>query len=693
MTLFEVLPPLRRGATRHLDRTIWPVSACLDEQGQLCVGGVAVAQIAAQFGTPSYLVDELDFRSRIRCYRATLPDAELIYAAKALLSIDVAGWALAEGAGVDVCSGGELAIALAGAVPPARMVLHGSATTPGEMHDAVAAGVGRIVIDSPSQIALLAGWATRQRVLVRVIPNVHAGAGVIEQKFGFALADGQATAAVKRVLDQPRLQPVGLHCQLGSQLTDAVPYGVAIRQMIATMAEIRDRHQAVLTELSLGGGHAIPYLSGDPQLDLRAFGAVVDAALGSACAEHGYPRPKIVIEPGRAIAARAGITLYRVISVKRQPGGRTFVAVDGDMIDNPRVPLPGTKYTVALTNRNQSAGTAPVTVVGRHCEADSEIARDVELPAHIRPGDLLAVACATARRANSCAGRPLPTCWPATAAGPGTMVGWAIMPSETVVRDSRRGLPSAASVRVTAAYAAILLAVYLVLTALGPRAHQLAVSRMSTNVHNLGRGHLGTLIGSAFVNDGGHLLLWLPGLVCLLAVAELMWCSRGLLLTFAVGHIGTTLIVAVGLVAAIETGQLPFSVARASDVGISYGAVCVLGAFTASIPARWRGAWAGGWLGTALVVAADWDFTAVGHVIALLLGIGLSFRLRSSTAWTPLHIALLVVGTMFGYLLLTGPVLLAPLGGLVGAVIGLIVTLFRRRPVLRSTGITDPISG
>jgi diaminopimelate decarboxylase len=410
MTLFEVLPSPRRGLTRHLDRTIWPLSADVDERGQLCIGGVAATQIAAQFGTPSYVVDEEDFRSRIRCYRATLPDAELIYAGKALLSVDVASWAVAEGAGVDVCSGGELAIALAGAVPPERIILHGSATTPGEMHDAVTAGVGRIVIDSPSQIALLAGWADGQRVLVRVIPDVHPGAsgtGVIEQKFGFALAGGQARAAVKRVLDQPRLQPVGLHCQLGSQLTDAVLYGVAIRQMIAAMAEIRDRHQIVLTELSLGGGHAIPYLSGDPELDLRAFGAVIDAALESACAEHSYPRPKIVIEPGRAIAARAGITLYRVITVKRQPGGRTFVAVDGDMIDNPRPALPATKYTVALADRHRLAGTAPVTVVGRHCEVDNEIARDVELPADIRPGDLLAVACTGAYHHSMGSGRNL----------------------------------------------------------------------------------------------------------------------------------------------------------------------------------------------------------------------------------------------------------------------------------------------
>lgn len=234
-----------------------------------------------------------------------------------------------------------------------------------------------------------------------------------------------------------------------------------------------------------------------------------------------------------------------------------------------------------------------------------------------------------------------------------------------------RSVPGVASVRVTAAYAVILLAVYLILAALGPHAHAVAVSRMSTNVHNLGRGHLGTLIGSAFVNDGGDLFFWLPGLVCLLALGELMWCGRGLFVTFAVGHIGATAIVAVGLVAAIETGMLPASVARASDVGISYGAVCVLGAFTAAIPARWRGVWAGWWLGTAAVVAVGADFTAVGHVVALLLGIGLSFRLRPAASWTPLHQGLLIVGMTFGYLLLAGPSLMAPVGGLAGALIGL----------------------
>jgi diaminopimelate decarboxylase len=256
------------------------------------------------------------------------------------------------------------------------------------------------VIDSPSEIALLATRVgCRQRVLVRVIPDIDIGgdrtisAGEFDQKFGFALADGQAAGAAKRVLDQPGLDLVGLHCQLGSQLAETGLYGEAIRQMIGLMAEVRDRHQVVLTELNLGGGYAVPYVAGDPEFDPSAFWAAIDAALESACAEYRYPRPQIVIEPGRAIAARAGITLYRVIAVKHQPGGRTFVAIDGGVSDNARVARYGAKYTLALANRHARCATAPATVVGRHCDPGDEIARDVELPTDIRCGDLLAVAC------------------------------------------------------------------------------------------------------------------------------------------------------------------------------------------------------------------------------------------------------------------------------------------------------------
>jgi diaminopimelate decarboxylase len=162
---------------------------------------------------------------------------------------------------------------------------------------------------------------------------------------------------------------------------------------VALMAEIRDRHHVVLTELNLGGGHAVPCVSGDPELSPRALATVIGEALTSVCAEYGYPRPRVAIEPGRAIAARAGIALSRVLAVKRQPSGRTFVAVDSGLTDNPRATPRGAKYTVALANRHRPSRTAPVTVVARNCEADDEIAHDVELPTDIHPGDLLAVAC------------------------------------------------------------------------------------------------------------------------------------------------------------------------------------------------------------------------------------------------------------------------------------------------------------
>ncbi|MGB8388492.1 rhomboid-like protein [Mycobacterium sp.] len=239
-------------------------------------------------------------------------------------------------------------------------------------------------------------------------------------------------------------------------------------------------------------------------------------------------------------------------------------------------------------------------------------------------------------------------------------------------------LSGAAAVRITASYAVALVAVSLTLTALGPHARGIVVSDMSTNLHNLRHGHLGTLVGSAFVNDSDEVYIWLPGLVCLLALGELIWRSRGLLITFAVGHIGATLLVAAGLVTAVESGWLPFSVARASDVGISYGAVCVLGALTASIPLRWRPAWLGWWLGIASAATLGADFTAVGHVLALLLGIGLSFRLRSIARWTPIHVGLLVAGAAFGYLVLSGPSVVATVGGLAGMLSALIASRVRR---------------
>lgn len=244
-------------------------------------------------------------------------------------------------------------------------------------------------------------------------------------------------------------------------------------------------------------------------------------------------------------------------------------------------------------------------------------------------------------------------------------------------------------VRVTVGYAMLLVAVATTLVVLGPRAQDIAIRHMSTNLHNLMDGHFGTLLGSAFITANGPIYVWLPGLVCLLALAELLWRSRRLVLTFALGHVGATLIVAAGLAAAIRLGWMPISEARASDVGISYGAAAVLGALTAAIPARWRPAWVGWWLAVGvLVVSANHDFTDVGHVVGMLLGMLLSTRFRSVPRWTPARCALALVGVLFGYLVLvnTGlPVVVAPLVGLLGAVAARwAATRWRSRRISRS---------
>ncbi|SKG30461.1 Probable diaminopimelate decarboxylase LysA [Mycobacteroides abscessus subsp. bolletii] len=400
MTLLDLLPSLHNVARPRVDPAVWPVTTHLDEQGRMCVGETALSEVADQFRTPAYVLDEEDFRHRARRYRSTLREIEVAYAGKALLTADIARWVAQEGLSLDVCSSGELATALAGGFDPERIIMHGNAKTPDELSDAAAVGVGRIVVDSYTEIMFLATrLAKRQRVLVRVTPDIdihgHAAVttGVTDQKFGFPLHDGHAIEAARRVLDQPLLNLVGLHCHIGSQVTDCALYGETIRRMIAAMADIRARHGVILGELNIGGGHGVPYRSGDPELDLAELRDFIDDALDAACAAERFPRPRVVVEPGRAISARAGVTLYRVVSVKTQPGGRTFVAVDGGMSDNPRVSLYGAKYSVALANRHPSAPPQLVTVAGRHCESGDEIARDVSLPSDVRPGDVLAVAC------------------------------------------------------------------------------------------------------------------------------------------------------------------------------------------------------------------------------------------------------------------------------------------------------------
>lgn len=413
MTAPPVEPTTRtRAHTRDAEAALWPASTTGTAHGTLAVGGVPLSAVAERFGTPCYVLDEHEVRERCRSYRAAFPGAEILYAAKAFLCRAMAHWVHEEGLGLDVCSAGELELAVSAGFPPERIVLHGNAKSPHDLATALRLGVGRIVIDSPSEIARLAaavGPDGHQRVMVRVVPGISAGGhekirtGTEGQKFGLSMSDGHAQHAIRRIMEQPGLQLTGLHCHLGSQITTVKPYLGAIRALVGLLARIRDQHGAELPELNLGGGHGIAYGPGDRSLDLAALARSVRAELARSCAASGLAVPRLLIEPGRAIAGPAGVALYRVLAVKHS-GGKVFVAVDGGMSDNPRPALYGVRYSPRLAGRRPSAPPRPADVVGRHCEAGDVLASDVPLPGDVRPGDLLALPVAGAYHLSMASG-------------------------------------------------------------------------------------------------------------------------------------------------------------------------------------------------------------------------------------------------------------------------------------------------
>jgi diaminopimelate decarboxylase len=378
----------------------WSATTRFRPDGSAVIGDVSLLDLATRFGTPAYIMDETDVRLRCRSYRAALPGVEIAYAAKAFLCRAMAGWVRSEGLSLDVCSGGELAVARSVGFPAGDIIFHGNAKTPHELHEAVRQGVGRIVVDNAAEInrlAALVPLGVRQKVLIRVIPDIEAGAhaairtGGEDQKFGLSIMGGAAGDAVSRVLRQSRLELVGLHCHIGSQIVTARPYEEAARIMVEQLVRIREAHGVTLEQLDLGGGHGIGYVSGDHALSLAEFATGIIATVGERCAGFRFPVPRLTVEPGRAISGPGGVTLYRVISVKK--GLRhTYVAVDGGMSDNPRPALYGSRYEVRLIGRKAQVGMRPVTVVGHHCEAGDTIAEDVPLPADIRPGDVVVLA-------------------------------------------------------------------------------------------------------------------------------------------------------------------------------------------------------------------------------------------------------------------------------------------------------------
>jgi diaminopimelate decarboxylase len=369
---------------------VWPLTA----EPAVSVGGVRLAEIAEHFGTPAYVLDEEHVRVRCREYAKVMAPHEVAYASKAFWCRAMARWIAEEDLSLDVCSEGELVVASAAGFPAGRILLHGNGKTPQELSAALDYGVGRIVIDSASEARQLAELARlagrRQQVLVRVTPGVDAHVhravttGTEDQKFGLSIASGEADEVARSILREPFLELAGAHCHIGSQISDLGVFETAARRMVAFVAGLGG-----LPELNLGGGHAVPYRPGDQGLDVVAFAERIIGAVERECAAHAMAMPRLTVEPGRAIVASAGVTLYRVLAVKR--GARTFVVVDGGMSDNPRPALYGSRYHVERVGASGAAHPEPMIVVGRHCEAGDVLIPDARLPADIGPGDLLAV--------------------------------------------------------------------------------------------------------------------------------------------------------------------------------------------------------------------------------------------------------------------------------------------------------------
>ena len=385
-----------------LDPKVWSRTVARGEDGVVTVGGLDVKTLAAEYGTPSYLLDEDDFRTRARAWRDAFGDgADVYYAGKAFLSKAVVRWLHEEGLNLDVCSQGELAVALAAGMPAERIALHGNNKSSDELEHAVKAGIGHIVVDSYDEIARLAavaaGQGVRQAVLVRITVGVEAHTHEFiataheDQKFGLSLSGGAAAEAVRRVLAQPSLELRGIHSHIGSQIFDMAGFEVAARRVVGLLSEVRDEHGVELPEIDLGGGLGIAYTSEDDPREPVEIAAALAEIVRRECAAASLRAPRLSVEPGRAIVGPTAFTLYEVGTIKPLEGLRTYVSVDGGMSDNIRTALYDAEYSVALVSRASDAEPMLVRVVGKHCESGDIVVRDAFLPADLVPGDLIAV--------------------------------------------------------------------------------------------------------------------------------------------------------------------------------------------------------------------------------------------------------------------------------------------------------------
>jgi diaminopimelate decarboxylase len=385
----------------HTLKDVLPVTAVVNDEGHLEIGGCDTVDLAAEFGTPLYVFDEATFRTRSRELREAFPDASLYFAAKACPVLAVLQLAAAEGLGVDVASAGELHVALAAGVRPERMTLHGNNKSDADIIRAVGVGIGRIAIDNVDDIDRTAAAAVaagrRQAILLRVTPGVEAHThtyiqtGQADSKFGLSIEAGVAMAAVERADRHDSLDLVGIHAHIGSNIFSYDPFGKTVEILFDFLADVEKVLGITVDEVNLGGGLGIPYVAGDFPIRLDLLAKLVGETAEQEAGRHAIPLPRLAFEPGRFLVGNAMVTLYSVGVVKEIPGMRTYVSVDGGMSDNIRPALYQAHYTALLANKARHEPGRTVTVAGMHCESGDILVRDVGLPATIQRGDILVV--------------------------------------------------------------------------------------------------------------------------------------------------------------------------------------------------------------------------------------------------------------------------------------------------------------
>ncbi len=385
----------------HTLRDVLPSTARVRDDGRLEIGGVDVVALAERYDTPMMVLCEETFRRQCRRYREAFAGGRVYYAAKAFGALATFRWAVEEGLGVDVASGGELYAALTAGVPPGSIILHGNNKTDAELAMAVEAGVGRIAVDSLDELERLAEIAQsagrRQPVLLRITPGIEAHTheyiqtGQEDTKFGMSVETGAALEAAKRAADSASIELVGVHAHIGSQIFGNEAFVKTVEIMTEFADAVRSATGIAPTELNFGGGLGIAYTKEEAPADVESHAEALHEAVVRETQGYGLPMPVVAVEPGRSIVGNAMITLYTVGVVKEIPGVRTYVSTDGGMSDNIRPVLYGAKYSAILANKAHEPPARVVTVAGAHCESGDLLIRDAALPESVARGDLLAI--------------------------------------------------------------------------------------------------------------------------------------------------------------------------------------------------------------------------------------------------------------------------------------------------------------